>query len=346
MAQGSPVKALVAAVIVVAGLTVLVVAALSALPGRPRPDPPAAPGPSSSASPPAGPRSGARVVAEDRAGDRRMELTIRSPALGATVRVRLLLPPGWSKDATRTWPVLWLLHGGLDDHKAWTRRTDVERLTANTGALVVMPDGGRCGGYSDWWNGGDGGPPRWETFHLTELREILERDYRAGTQRAIAGYSMGGQGAMLYAARHPGMFKAAASFSGAVHILAPGVPQAVFLGTTAGCFGTDWKRIWGDPADQREIWQQHNPYDLAGKLRGVRLYVASGDGRKKPGEWFGDGPEELAYKSAKAFANRLQELGVPVTTHFYRGRHTFSYWQTELHRAYPMLTEAIGAGRT
>ncbi|MFD0541098.1 alpha/beta hydrolase-fold protein [Actinomadura luteofluorescens] len=121
-------------------------------------------------------------------------------------KVRLLLPPGWSRHAERTWPALWLLHGGVDDYTAWTRDTDVAELTAGTGVIVVMPDGGRCGNYSDWWNYGNGGPPRWETFHMTELRRILERDYRAGTRRVIAGNSMGGLGAMLYAARFPGAF--------------------------------------------------------------------------------------------------------------------------------------------
>jgi diacylglycerol O-acyltransferase / trehalose O-mycolyltransferase / mycolyltransferase Ag85 len=33
---------------------------------------------------------------------------------------------------------------------------------------------------------------------------------------AVAGASMGGLGALAYAARHPGLFRAAASFSGIV----------------------------------------------------------------------------------------------------------------------------------
>lgn len=284
--------------------------------------------------------SGAEVVEERRLSDRRTDLTIRSPALGDTVHARLLLPPGWSKDARRTWPTLWLLHGALGDYRTWSEKTDVERLTESSDVIVVMPDGGPCGSYSDWWNRGDGGPPKWETFHMIELMEILNR-YHAGDRRAIAGYSMGGQGAMLYPARHPGVFRSSASFSGAVHILAPGFPQAVMLGTTLGCLGTDWKRIWGDPDVQREIWRAHNPYDLAEKLRGVKLYVASGDGRKRPGELFGDAAEEITYRLSKAFAGRLGELGIPVETHFYPGKHTFPYWQAELHRAYPMLMASI-----
>ncbi|MFF5207337.1 alpha/beta hydrolase [Streptosporangium sp. NPDC000396] len=340
MAPGSRLRGLLIGTVIAGGLVVLVAAATIALVAN-RHHPVAEP-PGSSPSPGRLVKTpgGVEVVEERRLGERRMELTLRSTAIDGLTKVRLLLPKGWSADSGRRWPTLWLLHGGLDDYQGWSK-SDIEELTENVQVIVVMPDGGRCGSYSDWYNGGDGGPPRWASYHLKELLPLLERRYAAGTERAVAGYSMGGQGAMLYAAT--GNFRAAASFSGAVHILMPGVDLAVILGTTAGCPGTDWKRIWGDPRGDREVWRAHNPYDLAGELRGVRLYVAAGDGRRKQGEIFGDITEELAYKAARAFAGRLKELGVPARTHFYSGRHTMTYWNAELRRALPMLLDSIGA---
>ncbi|GIH80119.1 alpha/beta hydrolase [Planobispora longispora] len=351
MAPGSRLRGFIVGAVVAAGLFVLVVAAAIALITTQR-DPAAGPGRSPAAEGPDGtsgrpeetsrPREpeGIEVVKERRLSERRMELTLRSDALGDLTTVRLLLPEGWSADSGKTWPSLWLLHGGLDDYRAWSR-SDAEELTEDAPVIVVMPDGGKCGSYSDWHNGGDGGRPRWATYHLKELLPLLESRYAAGGERAIAGYSMGGQGAMLYAAT--GRFKAAASFSGAVHTLLPGVDIAVMLGTTAGCFGTDWKRIWGDPRGDREVWEEHNPYHQADKLRGVRLYVAAGDGSKREGELFGDVTEELAHKAATAFADRLKELGIPVETHFYEGRHNMTYWNRELRRALPVLLESVGA---
>ncbi|GGL13436.1 alpha/beta hydrolase [Planomonospora parontospora] len=351
MAPGSRLRGLLVGAVVVTGLFVLVVAAtLALITGQRRPvaEPTGAPATGerrASATPetrqtPEAPE-GIEVVRERRLDGRRMDLTLRSAALDDVTTVRLLLPEGWSAGSGRTWPTLWLLHGGLDDHRGWSR-SDVERLTAAAPVIVVMPDGGRCGSYSDWYNGGRGGPPRWATHHLQELLPLLESRYGAGGDRAIAGYSMGGQGAMLYAAT--GGFRAAASFSGAVHTLLPGVDLAVMLGTAAGCFGTDWKRIWGDPHGDRKVWEEHNPYHRAAELRGVRLYVAAGDGRPRPGELFGDVTEELARKAATAFTGRLGELGIPVETHFYRGRHNMTYWNRELRRALPMLLSSVGAG--
>ncbi|MGI5164152.1 alpha/beta hydrolase [Spirillospora sp. CA-253888] len=295
---------------------------------------------------PAGGGSGAVVVAESAVAPRTLDLTIDSPALGERRKVRLLTPRGWSRGASRTWPVLWLLHGGVDDYTAWTRETDVERLTAASDVLVVMPDGGRCGNYSDWWNYGRGGPPRWETFHMDEVRRILERDYRAGSARVIAGNSMGGLGTMEYAARFPGFFRAAASFSGYLHTLYGHRPgdDSTGWGPSFACPGTDWRRVWGDPDDQAAVWRAHNPYDLADRLRGTRLWVASGDGRAGPlgGLPFTDPVEAAAHDHAQAFLGRLDALGIPVTARLYQGQHRWPYWERELHRAYPMLLDALG----
>ncbi|WP_043629336.1 alpha/beta hydrolase [Nonomuraea candida] len=315
--KGCLVGAVVAGGLFLAGVAVVLVM-------RPGADISVGPEPRASAS------RGSRVVEERRLDERRMELTIRSDALAATTKVRLLLPRGW--ESRTDWPVLWLLHGGLDDETSWTAKTDVAALTRDTGVLVVMPDGGECGSYSDWWNGGAGGPPRWETYHLRELLPLLEERYRAGPRRAVAGYSMGGQGAMLYAAK--GHFAAAASFSGALDILAPGVPQAVLAGTAIGCLGTDGRRVWGDPERQRRIWRAHNPYHQAEHLKDVELYVAAGQG---------DLVEDLANRAARSFTGRLKELGIPVRTHFHRGGHNHTSWQRDLHRAYPLLMSAIGA---
>jgi len=95
-------------------------------------------------------------------------------------------------------------NGCCDTYDSWTRETDVEELARLRQVLVVMPEGGPVGWYSDWWNHGAGGPPAWETFHLRELRQVLEAGHGAGDRRVIAGLSMGGFGALSYAARQPG----------------------------------------------------------------------------------------------------------------------------------------------
>jgi diacylglycerol O-acyltransferase/trehalose O-mycolyltransferase len=86
-----------------------------------------------------------RIVATAVLSARMRDLAIASPALGGTVKVRLLLPVHYSARPEGRWPVLYLLHGCCDTYQSWTRSTDVEALTAHSDVLVVMPDGGKAG---------------------------------------------------------------------------------------------------------------------------------------------------------------------------------------------------------
>jgi S-formylglutathione hydrolase FrmB len=279
---------------------------------------------------------GAHVVAEQWLDARMVDLTIDSPAMAAAEQVRLLVPPDWNARPHERWPVLYLLHGCCDSYVSWTRSTDVEQLTAGTDVLVVMPEAGADGFYSDWWNGGSGGPPRWETFHLTELRQILERGYRASPRRAVAGLSMGGYGTMKYA--ETGLFRAAASYSGVLDPLSNPGGVLAFLYPNA---------LWGDPVAQRGIWVANDPAYHPGLLHGVKLFVASGNGQ--PGPYDGssqstDPIESEVYAESLNFVHALAQAHVPVTTDFYGpGHHAWPYWQQDLHRSFPMLMQAIGA---
>lgn len=280
--------------------------------------------------------TGARVVAERHVARDVVDLTIRSPALRTTAQVRLLTPAGWaSRTAGERWPVLYLLHGCCDTYDSWTRSTDVEDLPALRHMLVVMPDAGAIGFYSNW----RGGSPAWETFHLTELRGILERRYGAGTPRAIAGLSMGGLGAMDYAARHPGLFAAAASYSGALHPLRdPGFWLGLFSEYTS-----DPNAVWGDPRTDRRGWAAHDPTELASRLRGTRLFVASGNGQRAGGGRR-DPIETTVNGESRAFVARLRHLRIPVRADFYApGVHDWPYWERELKRSLPLLVGALKA---
>jgi diacylglycerol O-acyltransferase / trehalose O-mycolyltransferase len=282
------------------------------------------------ALPTAGPADdGARIVAVSDFDGRTKDLTIESPAVG-TVTVRLLLPTTFADQPIRQWPSLYLLHGSSGSYLDWTGETDVEELTASTDLLVVMPDGGDHGWYSDWWNGGLEGPPMWETFHTEELPQLLERNWHASEERAVAGLSMGGYGAITYAARHPGMFVAAASYSGVLDPIG-GEMEA-----------NDW---WGDPIVQTDIWQAEDPVNIARGLTGTVVYVSYGDGTPGP---FDNGfvspndPESWLSGQNATFVQTLADLGIPATVDAYgAGSHRWPYWERALHGSLPLILAAL-----
>ncbi|WP_432131420.1 alpha/beta hydrolase [Streptomyces tendae] len=310
---------------------------------------PTAPGAVAAGKPETGTaRPGAEVIAVTRVADRQIDLSVRSTALGGrTVDVRLLTPDGWDPNDRQHWPTLWLLHGCCGDYTSWTSMTDVAETDSLRDVLVVMPEAGWNGWYSDWWNHGQGGDPAWETFHTKELRHLLERDWGAGSNRVVAGLSMGGQGALLYAARHPGMFKATAAFSGSAHPLLNEESIDRIMGFFAGQ-GNDPLRVWGDPVAQRRIWQAHDPFHLAKRLRSIPVYLSCGDGTTGPLDPPGatSALEADFNRQNHALAAELERVGARhVTTNFYGpGTHGWAYWERELHASLPMLLGALGVG--
>ena len=133
-------------------------------------------------------------------------------------------------------PVLYLLHGLSDDHTAWARRTSLERYVDGLPLIVVMPNGERS-----FYTDSQANPKAaFETYLTRDLVGFVDRTFRTVPTRegrVIAGLSMGGYGAVKLALKHPDLFAAAVSHSGAVgfggRTFAPGSEWAAMMGTSA-----------------------------------------------------------------------------------------------------------------
>ena len=285
------------------------------------------------------------VASSKQLSPRLTELTLNTKALDQPALVRVLLPAGYDPKAKKRYPVLYLLHGSFDTAKSWTDKGDAEAVTKPYPLIVVMPamaGKGDAGGWaSDWRNGGAGGPPEWETFHMDELIPWVDETYKtiAGRRgRAIAGLSMGGFSAMSYAARHPDLFAAAASFSGAVDTNHAGVQAVVELETLAD--GGQPGGIWGPYASDEVYWRAHNPVDLAENLRGMTLSVRTGNGER--GEFDSPGPpdgiETAVAENSRVFHEKLSKLGIAHVYDAYGpGTHSWPYWRRDLQRELPRV---------
>ncbi|MFC6931161.1 alpha/beta hydrolase [Actinomadura yumaensis] len=294
---------------------------------------------------------GAKITAVKKTGTRQYDVSIATPALGKTVKTRVLVPKSWKAGSKRSWPVVYAYHGGENTYTSWTKDSNIESVAAPYDVMVVMPEGGWRGSYTNWWNGGRGGIPAWETFHTSEVVQLMERNFHAGTSRAAIGLSSGGQGSITYAERHPGLFRYAASYSGALNITAPGMPTALMMMNNSP--GINPNDIWGNPATDRANWAAHDATVNVGKLRGVGVYVSSGDGRpgryddpNKPPYDAGRVGEQLAGMMNRNFVSAAKKAGVPITASLYgAGTHRWAYWIPELAKSWPKITAAIGARR-
>jgi S-formylglutathione hydrolase FrmB len=281
-----------------------------------------------------------RVLEAQRLDPRLEELTLATPALPAPTKVRVLLPDGYDAAAGRRYPVLYLLHGASGNHADWTTKGDARAATAGLDLIVVMPDGGRGGWYTDWLRAGTRGRPRWETYHVGQLIPFIDARYRtvaARAGRAIAGLSMGGFGTMSYAARHPDVFAAASAWSGAVDTNTPaGQVVDLVAGSDGGLPGS----VFGLRQTDEVRWRGHNPWDLAGNLRGLTLALHTGDGR--PGGPYGGAFQDLIESSVHPMNvnlhRRLTRLGIAhVFDDYGPGDHTWPYWNRDLRADLPAM---------
>jgi S-formylglutathione hydrolase FrmB len=295
---------------------------------------------------PAGAAEDPALVGSQQVTPRLQELTLRTPELAGDTHIRVLLPEGYNAKARRRYPVLYLLHGASDDYRSWSDKAHVEKVVGPLPLIVVMPDGGRGGFYSDWYNDGAGGPPQYETFHVRRLIPWIDSHYRtiaARRGRAVAGLSMGGFGTMSYAARHPDLFSAAAAFSGAVDTNTQGgiavISAAPFLNDTPQ------GSVFGPRATQEVRWRGSDPVDLADNLRGLQLTIRTGNGQ--PGGPFGGGPDAVeagVHEMSVNLHNRLDELGLPhVWEDYGPGAHDWPYWERDLTRTLPDLMHTFAA---
>jgi len=238
-----------------------------------------------------------------------------------------------------------MYHGATSSPNDWREIEASEAFKETSDVLVVLPDAGRFGFYSDWWNGGAGGQPAWETFHLDEVPALVERDWRASDVRAALGVSMGGYGALEYAARRPGYFHAVASISG---LVAPTSSPGQTIDALRS-LGADPYDLWGDPVANSSVWDAHDPSRNAVALAGTPLFLSYGNGN--PGELDPVGAqfddiEAWVSTENLAMVEQIDALGLPATIDDYgAGTHTAPYFVREFGKAMPMLSTALHEAR-
>lgn len=273
------------------------------------------------------------------------EYVLRSMALGGDVTVRVQLPSSYdAAPGAGRWPMALLLHGRSENAATWSERANLAQFDD---MVIVTPDGGRVGWYTDWHDDSCCATPQrqqWESFHVGELLPWAERTFRLApgrSQRFVAGDSMGGYGAMAYASRHPDLFAGAAELSGFVDLL---------LLESSGVIGVDGQSyqvagvppgsIFGPRATQEVRWRGRNPVDLAENLEHTDLVLRHGNGL--PGRFGGspDAGEAAIRLTGISLHDRLTALGIEhVWDDYGNGVHTWPYWEWGLQQVWPRWLE-------
>jgi S-formylglutathione hydrolase FrmB len=200
--------------------------------------------------------------------------TFHSKSMDAEVGYNLYLPPGYDADTAIRYPVLYWLHGmnqsESTDQYPIKYLDDAIKAKTIKPMIVVYASGGQRTYYTD--NLSIHCMP--ETSIIEELIPLIDATCRTNAlrnQRAIAGMSMGGFGALKFAFKHPELFSSVTAF-------APGIRDAA-------SFAKDRPdillRMFGnDPKDYETnhpaTWLNRHLGEIKGKLP-VSLYVGTKD---------------------------------------------------------------------
>lgn len=105
-------------------------------------------------------------------------LAIQSPSMQKTLKASVVTPESYQKKKSGPYPVLYLLHGYGGNLSNWLKvpQKDLLQTMADKYQLIIVtPDGGNNWYYDSPTNK----TSQYETFIMQELRQEVERRYRA-----------------------------------------------------------------------------------------------------------------------------------------------------------------------
>jgi enterochelin esterase-like enzyme len=253
-------------------------------------------------------------------------LSIESKILNMERKFAIYLPPDYDL-SQRSYPVLYLLHGGGDDQTGWIQFGEVLHITDQailegiaTPMIIVMPDAntGRRGYFNDPkgdWN--------YEDFFFQELMPYVESEYRIKGMkryRAIAGLSMGGGGTFMYALHHPELFSSACPLSASAGPLT--------LEDAGNWLERRSERQYSE-AEKQSYFESHSAVHLINTLPEDQL---------KSVRWFIDcGDDDFLYEGNSLIHIAMKKRDIPHEYRVRDGSHSWTYWRASL----PVVLEFI-----
>jgi len=257
------------------------------------------------------------------------DLSMPSKILKMERKFAVYLPPGYETSA-RSYPVLYLLHGGGDDQTGWVQFGEVLLIADKailegkaTAMIIVMPDAntGTRGYNNDARNNW-----RYEDFFFEELMPFVEKKFRIKSEkryRAISGLSMGGGGSFFYALHHPELFSSACPLSASTGPLTVEIAKTQLTKNDANI-------------PDSLIEKYYRKYSVPA------LIDALPDSAKKAVRWYIDcGDDDFLYEGNSLVHIAMRKKEIPHEFRIRDGGHTWSYWRTSLPEVLEFVSQAF-----
>jgi len=268
----------------------------------------------------------ATVFAQSKVYD---NLGMTSKILKMERKYAVYLPPDY-ETSERSYPVLYLLHGGGDDQTGWVQFGEVQHITDKaiadgicTPMIIIMPDANT--GHRGYFNDPKGGWD-YEDFFFKEFMPFVEKKFRIKADkhyRAVAGLSMGGGGSFVYALHHPELFSSACPLSAATGPLT--IEEAK-------------KQLSRDNSNVADsvVTAYYNRQSV------LALVNAVPDDQKKAVRWYiDDGDDDFLYEGNCLVHIAMRKKEIPHEFRIRDGGHTWTYWRASLPNVLAFVSDAF-----
>jgi len=251
------------------------------------------------------------------------DLSISSKITGYNVNYSVYLPPCY-ESSQRSYPVVYLLHGYSDNETAWVQFGEINQTVDKAieegiipPMIIIMPNA-----KVTWYVNNYKGSDPYEDMIFKEFIPQVEKQYRIRAQkefRAVSGLSMGGNGSLVWAIKHPEMFAACAAYSAAVYTN-PEMVEHLKTGKK------DWfAPIYGQLDKNGNLpqhWLDYSVLELikkrsAKQLNQVKYYIDCGD-------------DDFLYKGNAALHVALRNKKVNHQFRIREGAHNWTYWRSNI----------------
>jgi S-formylglutathione hydrolase FrmB len=246
-------------------------------------------------------------------------LDVPSKVMNKTYKAAVVLPASYANNKT-AYPVLYLLHGGGGHFRDWLKQTPDKMLVKNLAdqfnIIIVMPEGETFGWYLD-------SPvdptSKFETYITSEVIQKIDNTYRTVKDRkgrVITGLSMGGHGAMYLSTRHPDLFSAAGSMSGALDL---NYTKFKINGDFAKSLQERFQKTFGTNDTSNDIFVKNSIVNMtdAIKKNGMPVIIDCG-------------VDDFLIDVNRELHSRLVYNNTPHDYTERPGAHTWDYWQNSL----------------
>lgn len=249
----------------------------------------------------------------------RLQIEFFSQALRRIVTVQVILPTdkiltyGEQTKEVKPFKTLYLLHGLLGNNMDWLVNTNIQNLAEDKNLAVVMPSGENSF-YVDWEFPGNG----FGKYIGCELVAITRKMFPLSHERKdtfIAGFSMGGFGAVRNGLKYYDTFGYIAGFSSALRFFETDCgssvkPEDLWFG--------DWKQAVSTDKNPRVAFElmeeavKNNP-----EIGYPQIFISCG---------LQDGLLDVN----RSLKNFFVDKGVDVTYEEVPGGHNWIFWQEQI----------------